>query len=40
MCIRDSHYSARYGDTEAFVNEASPFFKNVLLATEGKKIKI
>lgn len=34
------HYSARYGDTEAFVNEASPFFKNVLLATEGKKIKI
>lgn len=34
------HYSARYGDTEAFVNEASPFFKNILLATEGKKIKI
>jgi ribonuclease Z len=34
------HYSARYGDLEPFITEASPFFKNVLLATEGKKIKI
>lgn len=34
------HYSARYGDLEPFINEASPFFKNVLLATEGKKFKI
>jgi len=34
------HYSARYTDTELFVNEASPFFKNLTLANEGKKIKI
>lgn len=34
------HYSARYSDTEVFVNEASPFFKNLLLANEGKRIKI
>jgi ribonuclease Z len=34
------HYSARYGDLEPFIEEASPFFKNVLLATEGKKFKI
>jgi ribonuclease Z len=34
------HYSARYGDLEPFIQEASPFFKNVLLATEGKKFKI
>ncbi|MBK7667459.1 MAG: ribonuclease Z [Sphingobacteriaceae bacterium] len=34
------HYSARYGDLEPFIQEASPFFKNVLLASEGKKIKI
>jgi ribonuclease Z len=34
------HYSARYGDLEPFITEASPFFKNVLLATEGKKFKI
>jgi ribonuclease Z len=34
------HYSARYGDLEPFIKEAGPFFKNVLLATEGKKIKI
>ena len=34
------HYSARYGDLEPFIKEAEPFFKNVLLANEGKKIKI
>lgn len=34
------HYSARYGDLEAFINEATPFFKNVMLANEGKKVKI
>lgn len=34
------HYSARYGDLEPFIQEASPFFKNVLLASEGKKFKI
>lgn len=34
------HYSARYSDTEVFVNEASPFFKNLILANEGKRIKI
>ncbi len=34
------HYSARYGDLEPFIQEASPFFKNVMLATEGKKFKI
>jgi ribonuclease Z len=34
------HYSARYGDLEPFIQEASPFFKNVLLANEGKKFKI
>lgn len=34
------HYSARYGDLEPFIQEASPFFKNVMLASEGKKFKI
>lgn len=34
------HFSARYGDLEPFINEAAPFFKNVMLATEGKKFKI
>jgi ribonuclease Z len=34
------HYSARYGDTQPFIAEAEPFFKNVLLASEGKKIEI
>ena len=34
------HYSARYGDLESFITEATPFFKNVVLASEGKKIKI
>jgi len=34
------HYSARYGDTDVFIAEAEPFFKNILLASEGKKIKI
>ncbi len=34
------HYSARYGDLEPFLQEATPFFKDVLLATEGKKVKI
>lgn len=34
------HYSARYGDTDPFIEEANTVFKNVLLATEGKKIKI
>lgn len=34
------HYSARYNDTEVFVNEATPFFKNVVLASDGKKIKL
>jgi ribonuclease Z len=34
------HYSARYGDAEDFMREAEPIFKNILLASEGKKIKI
>lgn len=34
------HYSARYGDTDVFITEAAPFFNNVLLASEGKKIQI
>jgi ribonuclease Z len=34
------HYSARYGDLDAFVSEASPYFKDALLASEGKKFKI
>lgn len=34
------HYSARYGDLEPFITEASVFFKNVVLATEGKKFEI
>jgi len=34
------HYSARYGDLEPFIQEASPHFKNVMLAIEGKKVKI
>lgn len=34
------HYSARYGNEEDFRQEASPIFKNIVLATEGKKIRI
>ncbi len=34
------HYSARYPDIDDFLKEASPFFNNLLLATEGKKIVI
>lgn len=34
------HYSARYGDIDDFGREAAPFFENVLLASDGKKIKI
>ncbi len=34
------HYSARYPDLEPFLLEAGSFFKDVLLATEGKKVKI
>lgn len=34
------HYSARYSDLTPFIEEASPHFKNVMLATEGKKFKI
>ncbi len=34
------HYSARYGDMEQFVTEGLPFFKNILLASEGKKFQI
>lgn len=34
------HFSARYGNTDDFVNEALPFFKKVLVASEGKKIKL
>ncbi len=34
------HYSARYVDLTPFIDEATPHFKNVMLATEGKKFKI
>ncbi len=34
------HYSARYPDIEDFSKEASPFFDNLMLAIEGKKIEI
>lgn len=34
------HFSARYGDLEAFVSEANSVFDKVLLATEGKIIKL
>ena len=34
------HYSARYGDLEPFVNEGLPYFKNIVLASEGKKFQI
>ena len=34
------HFSARYGDLEPFIKEAAPYFKNVVLAIEGKKLKI
>jgi len=34
------HYSARYGDLEAFIEEAKPIFSNVMLASEGKKVSL
>jgi ribonuclease Z len=34
------HYSTRYDDLEEFIKEASPIFKNVVLADDGKKFKI
>jgi len=34
------HYSTRYDDLEEFIKEASPIFKNVELADDGKKFKI
>lgn len=34
------HYSARYGDLEAFIAEAKPIFNNCLLALDGKRISI
>ncbi len=39
-CLLMGHYSARYGDTEQFVTEGSTHFKNILLASEGKKFQI
>ena len=34
------HYSTRYDDLEEFIREASPIFKNVELADDGKTFKI
>ena len=34
------HYSARYGDIQGFLKEASEVFVNSLLASDGKKVKI
>ncbi len=34
------HFSARYHQLDAFMEEAKPIFENCLLAIEGKKIKI
>lgn len=34
------HYSTRYDDLEEFIKEASPIFKNVELADDGKVFKI
>ena len=34
------HFSARYGDLEAFIREAKPIFDNCVLAIDGKKISI
>ena len=34
------HFSARYGELEDFITEASTVFPQVLLATEGKKISL
>ena len=34
------HFSARYRELSEFLVEAEPVFKNCLLATDGKKIKI
>ena len=34
------HYSTRYDDLEEFIKEASPIFKNVQLADDGKTFKI
>lgn len=34
------HFSARYGDLEAFLKEATPVFPDCVLATDGKMVKI
>jgi ribonuclease Z len=34
------HFSARYGDTAPFLQEASSIFENTLVAEEGKVYKI
>lgn len=34
------HFSARYGNLDQFIAEASPIFENCLLATDGKRITI
>lgn len=34
------HFSARYGNTEDFLEEAKPVFENTLVAEEGKTYKI
>jgi len=34
------HYSTRYDDLNEFIKEASPIFKNVELADDGKMFKI
>ncbi len=34
------HYSSRYGNLDAFINEAKPFFNNVQLAEAGKVFEL
>jgi len=34
------HYSSRYSDITLFKEEATPIFKNVVLAEAGKKISL
>lgn len=34
------HFSARYGSTEGFLEEAQPIFKNTLVAEEGQTYKV
>lgn len=34
------HFSARYGNLEDFLIQATPIFENCVLATDGKKLKI